>query len=159
MSGEIGLLSIDIDGNDYWVLEAIDSVSPQILVAEYNSLFGPERAVTVPYDAAFVRGEKHYSHLYWGASLAALVRAAETKGLALVGGNRAGNNAFFVRRDTLGGIPERTAAELLAAGAVPRVARTGRRAHVPVGRRREAAPAPRPDAGRPGRRRGRAHDR
>ena len=111
VSGEIGLLSIDIDGNDYWVLEAIDSVSPQILVVEYNSLFGPERAVTVPYDPAFVRGEKHYSHLYWGASLAALVRAAETKGLALVGGNRAGNNAFFVRRDALGDIPERTAAD------------------------------------------------
>ena len=99
VSGEIGLLSIDIDGNDYWVLDAIDCVSPQILVTEYNSLFGPERAVTVPYDPGFVRGQKHYSHLYWGASLAAMARAADAKGLALVGGNRAGNNAFFVRRD------------------------------------------------------------
>jgi hypothetical protein len=109
--GDIGLLSIDIDGNDYWVLDAIDCVAPRILVAEYNSLFGPERAVTVPYDAGFVRGEKHYSHLYWGASLAALARAADAKGLALVGGNRAGNNAFFVRRDLIGDIPERTPAE------------------------------------------------
>lgn len=108
VSGQIGLLSIDIDGNDYWVLEAIDCVSPQILVVEYNSLFGPERAVTVPYDAGFVRGRRHFSHLYWGASLAAMVRAADAKGLALVGGNRAGNNAFFVRRDALGDIPERT---------------------------------------------------
>jgi hypothetical protein len=107
VTGEIGLLSIDIDGNDYWVLEAIDCVSPQILVTEYNSVFGPERAVTVPYDAGFVRGEKHFSHLYWGASLAAMARAADAKGLALVGGNRAGNNAFFVRRDGLGDIPER----------------------------------------------------
>jgi hypothetical protein len=109
VSGEIGLLSVDIDGNDYWVLEAIDCVSPQILVLEYNSLFGPERAVTVPYDAGFVRGEKHFSNLYWGASLAAMVRAANAKGFALVAGNRAGNNAFFVRRDTLGDIPERAA--------------------------------------------------
>ncbi len=111
VSGEIGLLSIDIDGNDYWVLEAIDSVSPQILVAEYNSVFGPERAVTVPYDPGFERGSKHFSHLYWGASLEALARAADRKGLALVGGNRAGNNAFFVRREALGDIPERTAAQ------------------------------------------------
>jgi hypothetical protein len=111
VEGEIGLLSIDIDGNDYWVLDALDVVSPQILVAEYNSVFGPERAVTVPYDPRFDRGAKHYSHLYWGASLAALTLAADRKGLALVGGNRAGNNAFFVRRDALGDIPERAAAD------------------------------------------------
>lgn len=110
VTGEIGLLSIDIDGNDYWVLDAIDCVSPQILVAEYNSIFGPERAVTVPYDARFVRRQKHFSDLYWGASLAALTRAADAKGLALVGGNRAGNNAFFVRRSALGEIPEQTPA-------------------------------------------------
>lgn len=111
VSGEIGLLSIDIDGNDYWVLDAIDCVAPQILVAEYNSLFGPDRAVTVPYDPSFDRGSKHFSHLYWGASLQSLTRAADRKGLALVGGNRAGNNAFFVRREALDDIPERTAAQ------------------------------------------------
>ena len=111
VSGPIGLLSIDLDGNDYWLLEAIDVVSPRIVVVEYNSLFGPDRAVTVPYDPAFVRYEKHWSHLYWGASLAALARAGDAKGLALVAGNRAGNNAFFVRRDSLGEIPERTVAE------------------------------------------------
>jgi hypothetical protein len=108
VSGEIGLLSIDIDGNDYWVLEAIDCVSPQILVVEYNSAFGPERAVTVPYDHGFVRERGHFSHLYWGASLAAMVRVAGAKGFALVAGNRAGNNAFFVRREALGDIPERS---------------------------------------------------
>ena len=111
IEGPIGLLSIDVDGNDYWLLEAIDAVAPRILVAEYNSVFGPERAVTVPYDREFVRGEKHWSHLYWGASLAALARAADAKGLALVGGNRAGNNAFFVARESLGEIPARTVAE------------------------------------------------
>jgi hypothetical protein len=107
VTGDIGLLSIDIDGNDYWVLNAIDCVAPRILVTEYNSLFGSERAVTVPYEPGFVRAKKHSSHLYWGASLAAMARAADAKGLALVGGNRAGNNAFFVRRDVLGDIPER----------------------------------------------------
>lgn len=115
IEGDIGLLSVDIDGNDYWVLERIDVVSPRILSVEYNSTFGPEAAVTVPYDPGFVRSEHHSSSLYWGASLAALTRLANRKGCALVGSNRAGNNAFFVRRDLLGDIPELTVAEAYAA--------------------------------------------
>jgi hypothetical protein len=102
ISGDIGLLSVDIDGNDYWVLDAIDVVSPRILVAEYNSTFGPDAAVSVPYDPEFERTKAHYSTLYWGASLAALCLAADRKDLAFVGSNSAGNNAFFVRRDLLG---------------------------------------------------------
>jgi len=104
--GEIGLLSVDLDGNDYWILESIDSVSPCILVTEYNSTWGPDAAVTVPYDPGFRRTTAHPSNLYWGASLAALTRLANQRGYALVAGNRAGNNAFFVRRDVLGELPE-----------------------------------------------------
>ncbi len=100
--GDIGLLSVDIDGNDYWVLEALDVVSPRILIVEYNSTFGPEAAVTIPYDESFRREAAHYSNLYWGASIAALTRLADAKGYALVGGNSAGNNAFFVRGDVRG---------------------------------------------------------
>jgi hypothetical protein len=113
--GDIGLLSIDIDGNDYWVLEAIDVVSPRILVVEYNSTFGPEAAVTIPYDAGFRRDQAHYSNLYWGASLAALADLATAKGYALVGGNSAGNNAFFVRSDVAGGLSAVPLAEAYAA--------------------------------------------
>jgi hypothetical protein len=111
IEGDIGLLSVDLDGNDYWILEAIDVVSPRILVVEYNSTFGAEAAVTVPYASAFVRWEKHPSWLYWGASLAAMARVANAKGYALVAGNRAGNNAFFVRRELRGEIPEVSVAE------------------------------------------------
>jgi hypothetical protein len=114
IEGDIGVLSVDIDGNDYWVLERIEVVSPRILIVEYNSTFGPEAAVTVPYDPAFVRGEKHASWLYWGASLAALTRLADRKGYALVGGNRAGNNAFYVRRDVLGDLLEVAVADAYA---------------------------------------------
>ena len=106
IEGDIGLLSIDIDGNDYWVLEAIEAVSPRIVVVEYNSHFGRDAAVTIPYDRGFVRSEAHWSNLYWGASLAAMRQLADRKGYGLVGGNKAGNNAFFVRRDVIGGIPE-----------------------------------------------------
>lgn len=101
MSGEIGVLSIDIDGNDYWVWEAITEVQPAIVVIEYNHRYGPERAVTIPYDAQFSRGRAHSSMIYYGASLAALHRLGERKGYALVGCTRAGNDAFFVRRDLL----------------------------------------------------------
>ena len=107
--GDIGLLSVDIDGNDYWVWQAIDVVQPRIVVAEYNSLWGPDRKVTVPYDPEFVRGRKHYSNLYYGASLAALEHLGRTKGYSLVGGNSAGNNAFFVRDDVRGPVPATTA--------------------------------------------------
>jgi hypothetical protein len=104
VTGDIGLLSIDIDGNDYWVLDAIEVVQPRILIVEYNSTFGPDAAVSVPYDPAFDRMKAHSSGLYWGASLSALTLAAERKGLALVGSNSAGNNAFFVRREVLGSV-------------------------------------------------------
>jgi hypothetical protein len=108
---EVGLLSIDIDGNDYWVWDKIDVVNPIIVVAEYNSVFGPKHAITVPYDKQFVRSRAHSSHLYWGVSLKALVQLGERKGYAFVGCNSAGNNAFFLRRDRLNGQTVLTAEE------------------------------------------------
>jgi hypothetical protein len=111
VSGDVGLLSIDIDGNDYWVLRAIGCVSPRILVVEYNSVFGRDRAVTIPYHPRFDRTRAHYSNLYFGASLAAICEAARAKGYAFVGSNSAGCNAFFVRRDVLGQLRELSPAE------------------------------------------------
>jgi len=99
--GDIGLLSIDIDGNDYWVWEAIHCISPRIVICEYNSLFGPMARVSVPYDPAFVRAKAHYSKVYYGASIAALEYLGRSKGYTIVGGNSAGNNVFFVRDDLM----------------------------------------------------------
>ncbi|MHC4397390.1 MAG: hypothetical protein ACYS1A_17255 [Planctomycetota bacterium] len=98
-TGDIGVLSIDIDGNDYWVWDSISVVSPRIVVCEYNSVFGHERAVTIPYREDFVRSKAHYSHLYCGASLPALCQLADKKGYDCVGTTSAGNDAFFVRKD------------------------------------------------------------
>lgn len=109
--GDIGLLSIDLDGNDYWVWKSVSSVNPVIVVVEYNGVFGPDRAVTVPYERTFRRASAHYSHLYWGCSLKALELLGAEKGYALVGSNSAGNNAFFVRRDRLSGLRALTAPE------------------------------------------------
>lgn len=83
LTGEIGLLSIDIDGNDYWVWEAIDAVIPSVVVIEYNARFGPDRAVTIPYDAGFVRTTAHHSNIYFGASLEALCLLGEAQGVFL----------------------------------------------------------------------------
>lgn len=98
---DLGILSLDVDGVDYWLLDAIERYSPRILIMEYNSLFGRERKISVPYDASFSRREKHYSDLYFGASLSALAYLAEKKGYSLVGTESAGVNAFFVRSELL----------------------------------------------------------
>jgi hypothetical protein len=98
---DLGLLSVDIDGVDYWVLEAIARYRPRILIVEYNSVFGSERAISVPYCPTFRRTERHYSNLYFGASLSAFSRLAGARGYALVGTNSTGSNAFFVRSDVL----------------------------------------------------------
>ena len=109
---DLGILSIDVDGVDYWLFEAIDAYSPRILIMEYNSLFGAERKISVPHDEVFSRREKHYSELYFGASLPALTHLAARKGYSLVCTESAGVNAFFVRNDMLGGkMVARTARE------------------------------------------------
>lgn len=99
MCGEIGLLSVDIDGNDYWVWQAIDVVQPAIVVAEFNAVFGDRYKLTVPYRADFNRGSAHHSQLYFGASLPALVELGRAKGYRFVGTGLFGCNAFFIRHD------------------------------------------------------------
>jgi hypothetical protein len=101
VAGEIGLLSIDIDGNDYWVFEAITSVRPAVLVIEYNSRFGPSRAVSIPYDPAFDRWRAHSSGVYAGASLRAIANLAGRRGYSFIGCNSFGVNAFFVQTELL----------------------------------------------------------
>jgi len=108
---DIGLLSVDIDGNDYWVWEAIDTINPRIVVCEYNSAFGPSATVSVPYSDDFYRAKAHYSELYFGASLAAFCHLAEKKGYDFIGTSEAGVNAFFVRKDLSAPFKKYTAGE------------------------------------------------
>jgi Methyltransferase FkbM domain len=93
--GEIDLLSIDIDYNDYWIWKAISSVRPRVVVIEYNASLRPPLALTVPYDP---QGSWDGSNFY-GASVEALVRLGAEKGYRIVGCSLAGVNAFFVRAD------------------------------------------------------------
>lgn len=98
-TGMLDLLSIDIDGNDYWIWEALSAVTPRVVVIEYNATFEKELSVTVQYDPMFARKKKHPSGLYHGASLRALTKLAKMKGYLLVGCDSSGCNAFYVRQE------------------------------------------------------------
>lgn len=90
----LGLISIDIDGNDIWVWEALN-VHPAIVVIEYNASWAPPLNLAQPNDpAVYWQGTN-----YFGSSLEAQVRMAQKKGYQLVGCNFSGSNAFFVRDD------------------------------------------------------------
>lgn len=99
---DVDLLSIDIDGNDYWLWDALEAVRPRVVVIEYNAFWGSTDSVVVPYTASFRRFEAHSSGLYFGASLAALSRLASAKGYVLLGCDSSGANAFYGRADVVG---------------------------------------------------------
>ena len=101
--GEVDLFSLDLDGNDYWIWEAMTGCSPRIAILEYNSTFGRDRAVTVPYDPQFHR--RAHNSAYYGASLLALTRLSARKGYRLVAVEPTGINAFFLRSDLAPHIP------------------------------------------------------
>lgn len=96
--GEIGLLSIDIDGNDYWIWKAVDVVSPQVVIIETHNEFGLNDII-VPYDADYFYPGKHPD--YHGASPIAMTKLANKKGYRLVGSNELGFNFIYLRNDLL----------------------------------------------------------
>jgi len=111
-NSEVGLLSIDIDGNDYYIWKELSVLNPDIVICEYNSLFGFEYQISIPYNKDFVRNNSTYFSLY-GTSLAALVALANSKGYFFIGSNSAGNNAYFINKKhkSLCAFPELTSKE------------------------------------------------
>jgi hypothetical protein len=95
----VDFLSVDIDGNDYWVWRAITNIQPRVVVMEYNATWRPPVSLTLPYDPSRIwNGVDNY----YGASLSALTELGESKGYKLVGCSLSGVNAFFVREDLVG---------------------------------------------------------
>jgi hypothetical protein len=94
---QLGVLSIDVDGNDYWFLEQLIDCGPSVICVEYNASFGLE-PITVPYDEHFDRKAKHPREWYHGASLTALAKLCAAHGYGLAYVSEAGLNAFFTRR-------------------------------------------------------------
>lgn len=95
----LDIFSLDLDGNDYWILRESDLEEFKVVVVEYNPIFGSKIPVSVPRDNEFVRTKKHYSNLYYGASLKAFIYELDKKGFTFIGSNRVGSNAFFVKKE------------------------------------------------------------
>ncbi len=93
---DLDVLSIDIDGMDYWVWKAITGYRPRVVVIEYNASLDPARNLVWPPDAGAWDGTSFY-----GSSIGALRRLATEKGYGLVHTDLCGVNAFFVRDDLL----------------------------------------------------------
>jgi len=96
LKGDIDLLSIDIDGNDYWVWDAITQVSPRVVIIETHVEFGMH-PIVVPYDPDYMFPGKH--PVYHGASPYAMQKLAASKGYRLVVTNQLGFNHIYVRND------------------------------------------------------------
>ena len=97
---KIGVLSIDVDGNDYWLLEGLIEIGPSVICVEYNSTM-EARSISVPYDDGFDRFKKHPSGLYHGASIVALAKLCASRGYGLAAVSDKTCNAFFTQDGTL----------------------------------------------------------
>jgi hypothetical protein len=95
---QLGVLSVDVDGNDYWFLRALLPLQPGVVICEYNASL-LHHSITVPYDAQFDRHAKHPRGFYHGASLSALTALCSEHQYDLVAVSDSGLNALFCRRD------------------------------------------------------------
>lgn len=92
---DLDLLSIDIDGNDYWVWRGIQAFHPRIVVIEYNAYYAPPERWVMQFNPDHAWDGSSY----YGASLESLYHLGKAKGYELVCCDDMGNNAFFVRQD------------------------------------------------------------
>ncbi len=92
------VFSLDIDGNDYYVVQGILEAGfrPRIFVVEYNAVFGPERGLTITYDETFSYTKAHTSQLYYGVSITGWRNLFKQHGYRFITVERNGVNAFFV---------------------------------------------------------------
>jgi hypothetical protein len=98
---EPDVLSIDVDGNDYWIWKELSTYRPRVVVIEYNGALDPLSRRVMPYQPGF-----RWDHTSgYGASLGALEDLGAEKGYRLVHTESAGVNAFFVREELAEGLP------------------------------------------------------
>ena len=113
LDGEIDLLSLDLNGNEYWVWRALDACSPRIVLLAFNAAFGADQAVTVPYDPAFDSAAiTDGPQGFYGASLAAFEQLGREKGYRLVMVEPKGVQAYLLRNDVAPEVPASSACAL-----------------------------------------------
>ena len=100
-AGEVDLLSLDIDGNDYWVLDAIEVINPRLMVLETWNIIPSDRSLTIEYQADFDSSwnKSKVAQDYRGASLLAMQKLCKKRGYRMIGAHRHGFNVFFLRED------------------------------------------------------------
>ena len=97
---DFDIFSLDIDGNDYWIMKEIISLCRnKLIILEYNPYFGPSARVSTPYQENFYRTDYHYSNLCWGASLSAFTSLLSENNYIFAGTNINNSNGFWVRAD------------------------------------------------------------
>jgi hypothetical protein len=98
--GEVDLFSLDVDGNDYWIWQAIEVIKPRLFVCETHNIVPDDESLTIAYQPDFSSSKQpsHYQD-YRSVSLAAMVKLCKTKGYRLIGAHRHGFNAFFLREE------------------------------------------------------------
>jgi hypothetical protein len=106
----LGILSIDIDGNDYWILKELKDIAPDIIICEYNSLLGSQKSLTIKYNKNFLRENNSINKINYGASIQAIHKILKDEYI-LVYGNSFGNNVFYVNKKYHGLIKEKTITE------------------------------------------------
>ena len=103
--GGVDVISLDIDGNDYWVLQELDLSNVSIVVCEYNPIYGSTGSYSIVRDDNFDRTKAHFNWLHYGMSLQAAIALMARQNLVFIGSNRVGNNAFFIRTEFLNKLP------------------------------------------------------
>lgn len=99
-SGEVDLLSLDIDGNDYWVLQAIRNLNPRLIVCETHDIIPSHLSLVMPYDPEFnFRSKPNLEQDFRSASLRAMTNLCRERGYRLIGSHRHGFNVFYLRND------------------------------------------------------------
>jgi hypothetical protein len=110
-SGEVDFLSIDIDGNDYWIWDALTAANPRVVMIETHIIYG-DKDLVVPYDPDYIFPGRHPQ--YHGASPFAMIKLDRRKGYRLIGANQLGFNFIFLRNDLGGDVfPEVTIENVL----------------------------------------------
>lgn len=107
---DVDFLSLDLDGNDYWVWKAIDYVRPKVCCFETSNVIPTNLSLTIPYDPKFFCWTQENPE-FRSVSLLAMVNISREKGYRLVGSHRHGFNVFFVREDLLSSLIQETTLE------------------------------------------------
>jgi hypothetical protein len=99
-AGEVDLFSLDVDGNDYWIWNAIDAINPRLLLFETHNVIPADKSLTIKYQPDFdCWSNPLAAQDYRGASLLAIQKLCKRRGYRMIGGHRHGFNVFFLRED------------------------------------------------------------